>query len=304
VFGDVKISLSNLAPSMTTFSTAAALLWAFKNDKGLGGAVTEALNVLYDNTILGNIDNIFRYSSPEQFLQNVSINYLSQYIPSLLKLINRLSTNGVIKDKTGNYWQKLIKTLGSYIPVVSELVPNKINPYTGENQLRTGTDNWWFNILAGLSPLEMINTSASGLEAEAQRVGANTTGLSGSFKINGEDIKITDKVKERYSKVRAEYINEQYEQMISNKKQITIERDGKRVTTTYDKLTDDEKKRVLSNIYTNATNFVKIQYWLDEENYYVATTIEEYNALRKQTNNSSRVLYRPNHSGSKFIIKK
>ena len=90
----------------------------------------------------------------------------------------------------------------------------------------------------------MINTSASGLEAEAQRVGANTTGLSGSFKINGEDIKITNKVKESYSKLRANYISEQYEQLISNKKQVTVERDGKRVTTTYDKLTDDQKALV------------------------------------------------------------
>lgn len=297
--GDIKISLSNLAPSMTTFSMASAMIWAWKNDKS---ALSQALDVLYDNTLLGNIDNIFKYSSTENFVQNLSISYLSQYIPSIAKLLNKFMTNNTYKDKSGNYWNKLIKTLGSYIPGISELVPDKVNPYTGEKVYRSGTDSWWFNIVNAVSPLEIKSTKTTGIEAEAERVGAETTGLSGTFSINGKDIAVTGNTKESLSKFRAEYINEEYSNIISGKKLVTVEDDnGKRITTTYDKLTTTQQQKVLKNLYSKSTEITKIKYWIEQDNYYIVTDKDLYNTYKKLFNNSKNILYKNTWSKSKFI---
>lgn len=296
-FGDVRIGLSQLAPSMTTFSTAAAMVWAWKNNKS---GVSEALGVLYDNTLLGNIENIFRYSSPEQYMANISISYVSQYIPAVLKLVNKAVLKSPQKDKSGPYFSKLIKTLGSYVPFVSELVPNKIDPYTGKKVYASGSDNWFLNFIAGVSPIDIKYTRTSDVAAEAEQIGAETTGLSGSFVINGKTYKVTDKEKEKLAKYRANYIESRFEDIVSGKEKITVEdENGKRITTTYDKLTDSQKNKVLKRLYSDATEISKIKHWIDSGNTYVTANRDEYNKYKKEL--GSGVKYRQNWSKSKFV---
>ena len=116
--GDLRISLSNLAPSMTTFSVGAAMMWAWKNDQS---AALKALDVLYDNTLLGNIENVFRYGDPTKYIENLSINYVSQYVPAMLKLFAKFTTNQAMIDKSGGYFQKLGKTFMNGIPSATNL---------------------------------------------------------------------------------------------------------------------------------------------------------------------------------------
>lgn len=305
VFGGLKISLSNLAPSMTTFSTGAAMLWAAKNHKN---PVNQALQTLYDNTLLGNVENIFKYGSIENWASSMSISFVGQYVPSVLKLITKtLTSNGVAKDKSdSNYFMKLIKTLGSYVPGADQFVPNKINPYTGEKQYSTGTDKWWANLLMGLSPLTMKWTGTTGLENEAIKLGAETTGLSGNFKINDSSYSLHGKEKEALAKYRANYVNDRYEAIKSGKEKITIKdkKTNKYKTTTYDKLTDEEKKTVLNRIYDDATEMSKIQYWTSQSgNYYIVTDKQKATEYKKLVSNSSKIIYKTSWSQSKYITK-
>lgn len=292
--GDFKVSLSDLAPSMTTFSTASAVVWAWKNDKS---AITQALNVLYDNTLLGNVENLLTYGSFTDIAKNVSISYLSQYIPSILKLINKATTGGVKKDKSGTYLQRLIKTLVSYVPGVSQLVPNKIDPYTGEKVYQAGVENWFLNLLATISPLGIKWEHQSEVQRQASALGAETTGLSGKFKINDKAFVVKDK--EKYSKYRAEYIEKQFDDMLSGKVKITVEdENGKRITTTYDKLNDKQKKNVINRLYTEATSMTKLKWWTDQGNKYVVTDRDLYNEYRKMFKN---IIYKKTWSKSKFV---
>ena len=295
VIGDLKIKLNDLAPSMTTFSAASSMIWAFKNDKS---AWTQVLDTVYDNTLLGNIDNIFQSGINARFLENLSINYFSQYIPALLKLSNKWTTNQAMKDKSGDYFTKLAKTLASYVPGLSDLVADRVNPYTGDKLYRTNSGNRLFNIIASMSPITLRNISETALEAEANRLDANTTGLSGKFTVNGEEIELTGKDKQKYATVRADYINDKFKDIISNKEQITILRDSSYITTTYNKLTDDEKKKVMSSLYTKGTTYSKIKYWTDSGNRYVTSSWDEYNELRRSVKN---IKYIANYKGSKFI---
>ena len=292
--GDFKMSLSELAPSMTTFSTAAAVVWAWKNNKT---GVTQALNVLYDNTLLGNVENLLTYGSFTDIGKNALISYTSQYIPAILKLINKGVTGGVKKDKSGNYLLRLAKTLGSYIPGVSELIPNKIDPYTGEKVYQAGAENWFLNLLASLSPVGIKWVTQSEVQRHATALGVETTGLSGNFKINDVEYSVANK--ERYAKYRAEYIDTQFNKIITGKVKVTVEdENGKRITTTYDKLNDKQKKNVINRLYTEATSITKIKWWTDQGNKYVVTDRDLYNDYRSLFKN---IIYKKTWSKSKFV---
>ena len=296
-FGDIRISLSELAPSMTTFSTAAAMIWAWKNNKS---AVSEALNVLYDNTLLGNIENLFRYSSLESFGQNLSISYLSQYIPAVVKLVNKAILKTPTKDKSGPYLTKLAKTLGSYIPGIALLVPDKIDPYTGKKVYASGSENWFINFIAGVSPLGLKINKQSDLEIEAEHLGVETTGFSGTFVINGKQRSVSNTTKETLAKYRANYIQTEYSKILNGQQLVTIEdKNGKRITTKYSKLTNEQKANVLKNLYSKATDITKIKYWIDSGNAYYTSNKDEYNRLRKTI--TSGIYYNAGWSKSKFV---
>lgn len=309
-FGDdIRVSLSDLAPSMTTFSTAAAFTYGWKNDKG---AWKQALNTVYDNTLLSNIENAFRYSTPSKYVENLSVSYFASYIPAVVKLANKWTTNSAYKDKSGNYFQKLIKTLGASVPGLSQLVPNKINPYTGEVSTSTGTTDRFFNFIASLSPLQIQQKKLKGAELEANRLGIKTSGLSGNFKMTYSDrtgkeytkeYKLSNKRKEKYAKYRADYIETQYNRIESGKELVTIldKNTNKYKTVKYEKLTDDEKSRVLSNLYSKATEAAKIRAWLDEGNSYYVKDKKVYNDYKKLFGQSSKIKYNPNWKGSNFV---
>ena len=297
-FGTVRIGLSDLSPSMTTFSTAAAMMWAWKNNKN---AVNEALNTLYDHTLLGNIDNIFRYGSLEDSISNLSISYIGQYIPAVIKLINKAISNSKAKDKSGPYLTKLVRTLGSYIPGISELVPNKINPYTGEKAYSTGTDSVLWNLVFAASPLSAKYVGLSDVEQEAENLNTKTTGLSGTFTVNGKDYTIGNK--EPYAKYRAEYINSEFDKIKSGKKLVTVKNNnGKYITTKYEKLTEEQKENVLENLYSKASEITKIKWWISQGNKYVVTDKTQYDEYKRLLN-SSNIVYKDNWNKSKFVEK-
>ena len=291
--GDLRISLSNLAPSMTTFSVGAAMMWAWKNDQS---AALKALDVLYDNTLLGNIENVFRYGDPTKYIENLSINYVSQYVPAMLKLFAKITTNQAMIDKSGSYFEKLGKTFVSGIPFAADLLSKKINPYTGEFLTNTGSQNVFFNIMEAISPLDFKTTTKSKTQKEAERLGTESSGLTGKFKVNDKEYDI-DKV--TYSKYRATYIQNTFDNIMNGKQKVTVEdENGKRITTTYDKLTDKQKKNVLSRLYTEATNITKIKWWTDQGNKYVVTDRDLYNEYRKQFKN---IIYKKTWTKSKFV---
>lgn len=291
--GDLRISLSNLAPSMTTFSVGAAMMWAWKNDQS---AALKALDVLYDNTLLGNIENVFRYGSPDKYIENLSINYVSQYVPAMLKLFAKFTTNQAMIDKSGSYFEKLGKTFVSGIPFAADLLPKKINPYTGEFLTNTGSQDVFFNFMEAISPLDFKTTTKSKTQKEAERLGTESSGLTGKFKVNDKEYDI-DKV--TYSKYRATYIQNTFDDIMNGKQKVTVEdENGKRITTTYDKLTDKQKKNVLSRLYTEATNITKIKWWTDQGNKYVVTDRDLYNEYRKQFKN---IVYKKTWTKSKFV---
>lgn len=292
--GDWKIALNTLTPFSTLF-TIGTMLSSGKIDNNLEAA----FEVFVDSTILSIVGSAIQYSDNfTDFVKNQTINGLQQYIPAVFKPITKL-IDPAKKDKTGSFAEKLIKTSMSNIPGLSYLVPNKINPYTGktEKYYEKGFLEAFFNI----APVNFRIEDQSELEQTAITLDNKTTGLAGRFEINNKRYDLSGAEKEKYSKYRAEYINKQYNDIVKNGKKVTVkDKNGKLITTTFNKLTNEQKSNVLSSIYSEATSKTRIKYWLDSGNKYYTSNREEYLELRKLFN-TTNIRYNSSWKKSKFV---
>lgn len=290
--GDLRFKLDDLSPFSTLFSVGAVI----NSSEGFLDGFEKFAGILIDASMLNVVESAIQYSdSIPDYLGNQQINFVQQFIPAIFKSFTKVIDNAK-KDKSGNFYEKLIKTTASNLPLFSYLVADKIDPYTGEKEkiYQSGLLEALFNQVL---PVGIRSETMSDFEREARRVGAETTGLTGRFKVNDIDYDVKDK--QKYSKYRAKYINEQYYLITSGKQKVTVENDkGKRITTTYDKLTDKQKQNVINRLYTDATSMTKIKWWTDQGNTYVVTDRDLYNEYRKMFSN---IVYKKNWSKSKFV---
>lgn len=287
-----RIKLDDLSPFSTMFSVGAIV-----NSEGSVLDKFKAFaDVVVDASMLNIIESAIQYSDGVvDYLGNQSISIVQQFIPAIAKNFTKVIDNSK-KDKTGNYFERLWKTTFSNTPLLSYLVADKIDPYTGEKEkiYQSGLLEAIFN---QISPIGVRNQTMSDLEREARRVDAETTGLSGKFTVNDVDYNV--KNEKEYAKYRAEYIDSQFSLILSGKQKVTVEdENGKRITTTYDKLNDKQKKNVINRLYTDATAVTKIKWWTDQGNKYVVTNRDQYNEYRKMFDN---IIYKKTWTKSKFV---
>ena len=293
--GDLKIKLDDIAPFSTMFSLGAILGSGKIDDK-----LKAALDAFADASVLGVIDSAISYSPDvKSWFENQIINFPQQFAPAITKNLTKVIYGK--KDKSGSFGQKFLKTTASNSLLFGWLVPNKINPYTGDSQ-HTYEHGWWEGLLNQFLPVGFRVDNKTELEKLASSVGAKTTGLSGSFTINGQDIKISNSRKESLAKYRADYIKQEYDKMKSGSLLVTVEdENGKRITTSFNKLTEEQQSKVLKNLYSKATEVTKIKYWLDSGNVYYTSNRDEYNKLRLVFDGG--VFYNAKWNKSKFVTR-
>lgn len=292
--GNVRIKLSDLSPYATMFSVGAIV----NSSDSVLDAFGNFASIMVDASMLNVIESAIQYSDGVvDYLGNQSINIVQQFIPAIFKSVTKTIDNAK-KDKSGNYFERLYKTTFANTPLFSYLVANKIDPYTGETEkiYQSGfLEALWHNV----SPIGTRTVVMSDMEREARALGVGTTGLTGRFTIN--EVDYTVKNKEKYAKYRAEYIEKQFTDIFNNKQKVTVEEsNGKRITTTYDKLTDEQKKNVIERLYTEASAMTKIKWWIDAGNKYVVTDRDTYTKYRTLFD-SANIVYKTTWTKSKFV---
>lgn len=292
--GNVRIKLSDLSPYATMFSVGAIV----NSSDSVLDAFGNFASIMVDASMLNVIESAIQYSDGVvDYLGNQSINIVQQFIPAIFKSVTKTIDNAK-KDKSGNYFERLYKTTFANTPFLSYLVANKIDPYTGETEkiYQSGLlEALWHNV----SPIGTRTVVMSDMEREARALGVGTTGLTGRFTIN--EVDYTVKNKEKYAKYRAEYIEKQFTDIFNNKQKVTVEdSNGKRITTTYDKLTDEQKKNVIERLYTEASAMTKIKWWIDAGNKYVVTDRDTYTKYRTLFD-SANIVYKTTWTKSKFV---
>jgi hypothetical protein len=294
--GAFKLRLSDLAPGLTGLVVGAAVIKGSENGFFDEAGVREGLNAVYDATLLGNIDYMFKYNRGVSDIGgSLAANYMGQYVPAALRLINKF---GAKKQLSNDFFGKIITNALSGIPVASALLPNRVDPYTGNKQQKI--ENIW-DVVFSLSPVKVRHDRFDGARGIAEENDAKTQGLQGSFKINGDDIRLNNREREKYASLRGTIVNDKIKEFSNDKKIYDVIINNTRTSKRYSQMSAEERKLVLSRIYESATELTKIKYWIDLNNVYVFTTYDKMNEHKNYFGTNKNVRVIPGFSGSKFI---
>lgn len=267
--GDYAITIDLLSPGISALLLGASITSKTKmNDK----TWDTFADVLSNLTLLGTFDDILRYNdNVGDVVASAWGTYLLQYVPALFKSIARVIDPSL--KKTGSKWYY---RLAAALPGFTYLVPNRVDPYTGEYINDDGTHRW-LNLMQIVLPARIIKESTNYLELEAIRLGTTTTGPSGKLQFNDDEIKLTGKEKEHYEQRRGAYVRSLGNKMVSSKEYLEapdeLSKETKKATGKRD------RKDMLEWVYSKASKYAKIEYWLNKGNTYTTSSAEEYQEL-------------------------
>lgn len=290
--GNFKIQLKSFAPALSPMLIGATFAHA-EEYPDFFGRLKMTVN---DLTMLGTFDSMFSYGQDLYTVpQNAMSNYFVQFVPAILRNFNKIYSSEKQKDYS-NWFTKTITRILDGIPAFREILPDKINPYTGEPVYAYG--NWFLAAINMVNPVRVSVNVESDLSREADRLSATTTGLEGRFTYNGEVYVIPNNKIESYQRYRANYLKWLYAEYLDGER-ITVENeDGERVDLLYSEMTDKQKANVIKSMYVKATEMSKIKYWTDLGNTYVCTDSKLFAEYSQEFKN---VVYRPNWKRSKFL---
>ena len=267
--GDYAITIDLLSPGISALLLGASITSKTKmNDK----TWDTFADVLSNLTLLGTFDDILRYNdNVADVAASAWGTYLLQYVPALFKSIARVIDPSL--KKTGSKWYY---RLAAALPGFTYLVPNRVDPYTGEYVNDDGTHRW-LNLMQIVLPTRIIKESTNYLELEAIRLGTTTTGPSGKLQFNDDVIVLTGKEKEQYEQRRGAYVRSLGNKMVSSKEYLDapdeLSKETKKATGKRD------RKDMLEWVYSKASKYAKIEYWLNKGNTYTTSSAEEYQEL-------------------------
>ena len=267
--GDYAITIDLLSPGISALLLGASITSKTKmNDK----TWDTFADVLSNLTLLGTFDDILRYNdNVGDVVASAWGTYLLQYVPALFKSIARVIDPSL--KKTGSKWYY---RLAAALPGFTYLVPNRVDPYTGEYVNDDGTHRW-LNLMQIVLPTRIIKESTNYLELEAIRLGTTTTGPSGRLQYNDDVIVLTGKDKEQYEQRRGAYVRSLGNKMVSSKEYLDapdeLPKETKKATGKRD------RKDMLEWVYSKASKYAKIEYWLNKGNTYTTSDVNEYQEL-------------------------
>lgn len=267
--GDYAITIDLLSPGISALLLGASITSKTKmNDK----TWDTFADVLSNLTLLGTFDDILRYNdNVADVAASAWGTYLLQYVPALFKSVARVIDPSL--KKTGSKWYY---RLAAALPGFTYLVPNRVDPYTGEYVNDDGTHRW-LNLMQIVLPTRIIKESTNYLELEAIRLGTTTTGPSGKLQFNDDVIVLTGKEKEQYEQRRGAYVRSIGNKMVSSKEYLDapdeLLKETKKATGKRD------RKDMLEWVYSKASKYAKIEYWLNKGNTYTTSSAEEYQEL-------------------------
>ena len=267
--GDYAVTVDMLSPGISALLLGASITSKTKmNDKTWDTFV----DVLSNLTLLGTFDDILRYNdNVGDVVASAWGTYLLQYVPALFKSIARVIDPSL--KKTGSKWYY---RLAAALPGFTYLVPNRVDPYTGEYVNDDGTHRW-LNLMQIVLPTRIIKESTNYLELEAIRLGTTTTGPSGRLQYNDDVIVLTGNEKEQYEQRRGAYVRSLGNKMVSSKEYLEapdeLSKETKKLTGKRD------RKDMLEWVYSKASKYAKIEYWLNKGNTYTTSDVNEYQEL-------------------------
>lgn len=249
--GDLRLRLDQLTPASLPLLSGAALVSASQN-----GNMMQAVNVICEasaiNSILSPAGDLTDFSGVANSMQNYIYSYIPTVSKQIAKIIDPNQKSFSSNKSLSGAFKRTFEKIGAGIPGLSYAVPNKIDPYTGNDRAaygKGGAGSVFLSTLNAISPLTLQWSRYSDIEKEAVRVGATTTGPSNTFidPYTDEEVTLSGAELRQYQKLRAQIVNELVTILIAS--------------DAYKAATPAEKKRMLKRAYSQATTEAKQQFY-------------------------------------------
>lgn len=251
--GDLRLRLDQLTPASLPLLSGAAIISAAKN-----GNTMDAIDVICEASYINNFLSPLGDSNGGGLGSTVATamqNYIYTYIPTLSKSLAKIidpHQKAMQSNRTiGGAFARTFQKIAAGIPGLSYAVPNKIDPYTGDDRLTNSSNTAtavFLNTVNSIVPVSLQWSKYSDIEKEAVKVGATTTGPAKSFidPYTGDEIELNEREYREYQRVRAQIVNELVSTLIASAE--------------YQNATPADKKRMLRNAYAKATAQAKQQF--------------------------------------------
>lgn len=249
--GDLRLRLDQLTPASMPFLAGAAITSAANNEN-----MQSALDVIFEAAGINSFISPAGDLTDTRGMANALQNYIYSYIPTVskqfAKIIDPTQKSFSSNKSLSGAFKRTFEKIGAGIPGLSYLVPNKIDPYTGNARAaygKGGAGSMFLSTLNSISPLTLQWSRYSDIEKEAIRVGATTTGPSNTFidPYTEEEVTLSGAELRQYQKLRAQIVNELVTILIAS--------------DAYKAATPAEKKRMLKRAYSQATTEAKQQFY-------------------------------------------
>ena len=260
---------------------------------------SNALDTMFMNSAFSDLFNSFRgFEQFSDYLLSIPADIPGMMVPNFVKSISSLFKRYDVKYNSGIKGQLERFAVNSFGPFANAL-PYKVNPYTGEPQL---INNGMFHLtlINKLTNIKVSPYSVSDNEKLAFELGVYKTPLTGRYKVDDADVKLTaDEVRmlnEFYGKLN----NEDLTDFFNNKVAYEVEDDsGKEVTLYYSKMTDKQKAAVIKRIMSNNGSLSKIYILTETGKYKYYASNSEYDKL--STHSVTKNVYHKSKSREGFV---
>lgn len=279
--GDVKVDISDVFGTqgiMLGISMTSAIT---DDDQNLMDIISATLDTMFEDSLYTTFYDVFRYSEGfSDFALYLPQNMLQMMVPNFIKTLSSTVSKYKVKYSKG-LLGKIEKLAVQAVPFLSYAMSHYIDPYTGEKQV---TYKAWFitNLVNKLSPVDIYPYNISDAEKEAISLGVNKGQLTGNYKVNGEDVKLSSKDIEIVNKYYGKLNEDSLSKLMNNKEKYTVQNDdGKYVTLTYSNMTDKQKATVIKRIMSDNSSISKIYILTSTGKYKYYASDEEYKELKK-----------------------
>lgn len=260
VDGEIKLDITALFGSSSILIGASiAQLWTKQAD-GDTAKFEEMLSMLTDTMLEGffavDILERHKWGGTWDDLLTETESVLRSFVPQVWQVIIAVTNEEGIRYSSGmsGMWERWLNT---FIPT-QPFGNRKVNPYTGEIE-----DKYALPILAdallqkGILGPKIYWTKISEEERLARELGINKNELTGELTVNNKTYELDRIVlNEKYGQLNKESLAK-----IKSQKHSVEMPDGKYKTLAWDKMTDEQRARVISRTMVQNAEFAKIYMW-------------------------------------------
>lgn len=271
VVGDVKVDISNVFGTSSLFVGASiAQTWLKDENSDNMMTLTEgfglAADYLFNGFILNDILERHKYDNNFfEVLMTETDSTLRSFTPQLVQLIAKMFNNEQIKYSSGlkGVWERYIN---SWIPT-QPMGSRRVNPYTGEVESKYSIPASIGELLKGgvLGPnIYFVNISST--ELLARDYGVNKNMLTGEITVDGKKKSLDiEALNTKYGQLNADSLAK----IKSQKHRVEVP-DGTYKTLSWDKLSDEQRTRVINRTMNQNAEIAKIYIWTQMGHKYYA----------------------------------